>query len=312
MWVCCVAGEIVDPLTETTAPEVANSTEFAPEEGSPAATPSPATTEMVAAVGSEMSTTVHLPAALPLGDGQVPRSHSPTSAASAPWRKGLAPQMGFGMGNSPTATGVTAGKELAVSTEWWVAVSPSQQSSTAEASPHASQRAAALTNVPVGTAGQEQLSSPLLVFPNQTAFATTGHHTAFGVPQASSQGHPGTALPATGDAGVPAFNATLGAHVETGGENSSWSETYAGALGSPALPSASPAPSPTPGPAADRSEYVCPAGACTRGSLAAREAKPRSESRKIHSWNQWFGMKASEASLSMSELFSCRNRHLFS
>ncbi|XP_035752398.1 uromodulin-like 1 [Egretta garzetta] len=245
-------GEIVDPLTETTAPEVANSTEFAPEEGSPAATPSPATTEMVAAVGSEMSTTVHLPAALPLGDGQVPRSHSPTSAASAPWRKGLAPQMGFGMGNSPTATGVTAGKELAVSTEWWVAVSPSQQSSTAEASPHASQRAAALTNVPVGTAGQEQLSSPLLVFPNQTAFATTGHHTAFGVPQASSQGHPGTALPATGDAGVPAFNATLGAHVETGGENSSWSETYAGALGSPALPSASPAPSPTPGPAADR------------------------------------------------------------
>ncbi|XP_009576603.1 PREDICTED: uromodulin-like 1, partial [Fulmarus glacialis] len=245
-------GEIVDPLTETTAPEVTNSTEFAPEEGSPAAPAFPATTETVAAVGSEMSTTIHLPAALPPGDKQMPHGHSPTSAPPAPWRKGLARQMGFGRDNSPTATGVAASKELAVSTEQQAAISPSQQSSVAEASPGASQRAAALTNAPMGAARQKQLSSPVLVFPNQTAFATTGSHTAFGVPQANSQGGPGTALPATGDAGVPTLNATLRAHVEMGQENSSWSAKYAGALGSPALPGASPAPSPTPVPAMDR------------------------------------------------------------
>ncbi|NWH45841.1 UROL1 protein, partial [Fregata magnificens] len=245
-------GEIVDPLTETTAPDVTNSTEFAPEEGSPAAPASPATTEVVAAVGSEMSTTVHLPAALPWGDNQVPHGHSPTSAPPAPWRKGLAPQMGFVGDNSPTATGVTASKELAVSAERQAAVSPSQQSSVAEASPGAYQRVAALTNAPMGTAGQEQLSSPLLVFPNQTAFGTTRSHTAFRAPQASSQGGPGTALLAIGDAGIPTLNATLRAHVETGRENSSWSEKYAGALESPALAGTSPAPSPTPGPATDR------------------------------------------------------------
>ncbi|KAM6213879.1 uromodulin-like 1 [Sarcoramphus papa] len=245
-------GEIVDPLTETMAPEITNSTEVAPEEASPAGPASPATTEMVAAVGSEMSTAIHLPAALLLGDKQVPHGHSPTSAPPAPWKKGLAPQMGFSRDNSPTATGVTASKELAISAEWWAALSPSQQSSVAEASPSALQRAAALTNVPMGTAGQEQLSSPLLVFPNQTASATTRSHTAFGVPQANSQGGPGTALPATGDAGIPTLNATLRAHVEMGRENSSWFKKDAGALGSPALPGASPAPSPTPGPDMDR------------------------------------------------------------
>ncbi|XP_009471812.1 PREDICTED: uromodulin-like 1 [Nipponia nippon] len=245
-------GEIVDPLTETTAPEVTNSTEFAPEEGSPAAPSSPATTEMVTAVRSEMNTIVHLPAAWPLGDKQVPHDHSPTSTPPAPWRKGLAMQMGFGRDNSPTATGVAASKELAVSADWRAAVSPSQQSSVADASPGASQRVAALTNAPMGTAGQEQLSSLFLVFPNQTAFATTRSHTAFAVPQASSQGGPGTALLATGDAGVPTLNTTLRAHIETARENSTWAKKYAGALGSPALPGISPAPSPMPGPAMDR------------------------------------------------------------
>ncbi|XP_010295496.1 PREDICTED: uromodulin-like 1 [Phaethon lepturus] len=238
-------GEIVDPLSETTAPEITNSTEFAPEEGSPAA-PTSATTETVSAVGSEMSTTIHLPAALPLGDKQAPHRHSPTTAPPASWKKGLAPQMGFGRDNSSTATGVTASKELALEAERWVSVSPSQQSSLAEASSSASPRAAALTNAPMGTARQEKLSLPLLVFPNQTASATTRSHTAFGVPQASSQAGPGTALPARGDAGIPTLNATLGAHAEMGGENSSWSEKHAGALRSPALPGASPAPSPTP------------------------------------------------------------------
>ncbi|KAM9245794.1 uromodulin-like 1 [Leptosomus discolor] len=244
-------GEIVDPLTETMAPEVRNSTEFAPEEVSPAGSAS-ATTEMAAAVGSEMGTTIHLPAALPLRDEQVPHGPSATSAPPAPWEKGLAPQMGFGRNNSPTAPRVTASKELTMSSERQAATSPSRQSSVAEASPGASQRAAALTSAPMGTAGQEQLSLPLLVFSNQTASATTRSHTAFGVPQLDSQGGPSTALLATGDAGVPTINATLRAHVEMGRENSSWSEKYAGALVSPALPGASPAPSLTPGPAMDR------------------------------------------------------------
>nr|XP_010306494.1 PREDICTED: uromodulin-like 1 [Balearica regulorum gibbericeps] len=245
-------GEIVDPLTETTAPEVTNSTEFGPEEVSPEGPASPASTKMVAAAGSEMSTTVHLPAAPPLGDKQAPHNHSPTSFPPTPWKKGLATQMGFDWDNSRTASGVVASKELAMSTKQWVATSPSQQSSVAEASPGASQRVAALTNVPMGTAGQEQLSSPLLMFPNQTASASSRSHTAFGVSQASSQGGPGTALPATGDADVPTLNATLRAHVEVGGENSSWSEKFAGALRAPALPGIAPSPSPTPGPAMDR------------------------------------------------------------
>ncbi|XP_009696457.1 PREDICTED: uromodulin-like 1, partial [Cariama cristata] len=238
-------GEIVDPLTETMAPEITNSTEFAPEEVSPGGPASPASTEMVAAVGLEMSTAVPLPAALPLGDKQAPHGHSPTSAPLAPRKKGLAPQMGFGTDNSPTAMGFAASKELVMSTERQAAINPSQQSSVAEASPGASQQAAALTSAPTGTTRQEQLNLPLLVFPNQTACATTRSHTAFGVPQASSQGGSGTALPTTEDAGVPTLNTTLGARVEMGRENSSWSEKYAGALGT------SPPPSLMPGPAMD-------------------------------------------------------------
>ncbi|NWQ78763.1 UROL1 protein, partial [Columbina picui] len=170
-------GAIVDPLTETIAPEVANSTQFAPEEVSPAGLASPATTEMMAAVGSEMSTALHLPASLPLGDKQAPHGHSPTST---PWRKGLAPHMGYGRSNSPTATGVTDSEELARSTEQRVAVSPSQPSSVAESYPCAPQRAAALTDVPAGTTRQEQFSLPLLEFSDQTASATTSSQTAFG------------------------------------------------------------------------------------------------------------------------------------
>ncbi|PKU37056.1 uromodulin-like 1 [Limosa lapponica baueri] len=249
-------GEIVDPLTETMAPEVTNSTEFAPEEISSAGPASPATTKMVAAVGSKISTAIQLPAALPLGDKQAPHSPSPTSTPPAPWKKSLAPQMGFGRDNSPTTMEVAASKELTVNAEWQVAVSPWQQSSVAEASPRASQRADTLTDAPMGTAREEPLSSPLLVFPNQTASATTRSHTAFGVPQADSQGGPGTALLATGHAGVPTFNATVRAHVEMGRENSSWSENYAGALGSPSLPGTSPPPSPMPGSAMDHSEYM--------------------------------------------------------
>ncbi|XP_049691162.1 uromodulin-like 1 isoform X3 [Accipiter gentilis] len=245
-------GEIVDPLTETVAPEITNSTEFPAEEVSPAGPASPATTKMAAAVGSKMSTADHLPAALTLGDQQAPHSHSPTSAPPAPWKKGLAPQTGFLRDHSPTATGVSASKELAISAERQAAVNPSQQSSVAEASPGAQQPAAALTSGPTGTAGQEQLSSPLLVFPNQTASAATRSHTAFGVPEANSQGGPGRALLATGDAGVPPLNVTLREHVAMRRENSSWSEKYAGGLGSPASPGVSPAPSLTPGPAMDR------------------------------------------------------------
>lgn len=230
-------------------PEITNSTESAPEEVSPAGPASPTTTKMVAAVDSKKNTTVHLPAALPLGDEQVPHDNSTTSAPLAPWKKGMARQMGFRRDNSPMSTVV----ELAMSAEQQATVSPLQQSSVAVASPNALQRAAALTNVPTGTAGQEALSSPLLVFPNQTASATTRSHTAFDVPQASSQGGYSTALTAVGDTGI---NATLTAHVEMGRENNSWSEKYIGVLGSPALPGASSAPSPTPGPAMDHSEYA--------------------------------------------------------
>ncbi|NXK12553.1 UROL1 protein, partial [Herpetotheres cachinnans] len=226
----------------------------------PAGPASPATTEMVAAVGSKMSATVHLPAALPLGDKQAPHSHSPTSAPPAPWKKGLAPQMGFRRDNSPMATGVAASKELAMSAEWQAAISPSQQSSVAEASPGASQQAAAPTNTSTGIARQEQLGLPLLVFPNQTACATTRSHTDFGVPQATSQAGPGTALPATGDAGIPTLNVTLRARVEMGRDNKSWSEKYTGALGSPALPGASPGPSLTSGPTTDHMVVRVPLG----------------------------------------------------
>ncbi|NXJ76400.1 UROL1 protein, partial [Trogon melanurus] len=172
-------GEIVDPLAETMAPERTNSTKFAPEEVSLTGPASPVTSEMVAAVGSEMSTAIHLSPALPLGVKQAPHGHSLTNAPLALWDESLTPQMGFSRDNGPTAMEVAADKELSVSSEWHMAVSPSQQSSVPEVSPGASQRVAALTNAPIGRAGQEQLSLPLLVFPNETASATTRGHTAF-------------------------------------------------------------------------------------------------------------------------------------
>ncbi|XP_009559169.2 uromodulin-like 1 [Cuculus canorus] len=244
-------GEIVDPLTETTSPELAKSTMFAPEEVSPAGPDFLATTKTVATKGSEMSTTVHLPAAVPLGDKKASQGHSPTNAPPAPWKKDLAPRMDFGRDKSPTAIGVTASKELAVGAEWWVAVSPSQQNSMAETSAGASQQVAALTNAPISTTGQDHLNASLLVLSNQTASATTRSHTALGVSQPNSESGPSTALPATGDAGIPTLNATLRAHAEMERENNSRAEKYARALGSPALPSTSPAPSSTPGTTVD-------------------------------------------------------------
>ncbi|NWT80780.1 UROL1 protein, partial [Lanius ludovicianus] len=207
-------GETVDPLTETVAPEIRDSTDFTLEEGSPAGPAPAAATATVA----EPGTVTLLPAALPLGDKQA--SHHPTSAPPTPWEKGLAPQMGFSRDSSPTAMGVTPRRALAVGTE---ATSPSQQSSVAKA---------ALPAVPVGTARQEQLSSVWL-FPNQTASAATSTHPG---------GGPDTALLGTGN--IPTLSATLRADVEVARENSSWSEEHTRALGSPALPGTSPAPSP--------------------------------------------------------------------
>ncbi|NWW03789.1 UROL1 protein, partial [Oreocharis arfaki] len=244
-------GEIVDPLTETMAPEIRNSTDLALEEGSPAGPAPSATAGTVAAADPEPSTITLLPAALPLGDKQA--SHSPTSAPPAPWEEGLAPQMGFSRDSSPMAMGVTPSRALAVGTE---ATSPSQQRSVAKA---------ALPNVPTGTARQEQLGSVWL-FPNQTASAATRTHT---------RGGPDTALLATGNADIPTLSAPLRADVEVGKENSSWSEEHAGTPGSPALPGTSPAPSP------DHSEYTSH-GICTRGNSAGGEAKPRSELGKRH------------------------------
>ncbi|KAM9020330.1 LOW QUALITY PROTEIN: uromodulin-like 1 [Ara ararauna] len=234
-------GEIVDPLTETMAPEITNGPEFALEEVSSADPASPATTKMVAAIGSEAITAVHLAAALPPRDDQAALGHSPTSAPPIRRKKGLASQMDFSRDNSPTATGTTASKELAVS--------PSQQSSMAETSPGALQQVAALTNAPVGTVGQGQLSLSLLVFPNQTA--TTRSHTAFDVPQANSENNPSTTLLAIRDASIPTANTTITAYVEMGRENTSWSEKHPEALGSPVF-STSSAPSLTSVPAMNR------------------------------------------------------------
>ncbi|NXE02159.1 UROL1 protein, partial [Chaetorhynchus papuensis] len=216
-------GEIVDPLTETMAPDIRNSTDFTLEEGSPAGPAPTASAGTVAAADPESSTITLLPAALPLGDKQA--SHSPTSAPPTPWEKGLAPQMGFSRDSSPTAMGVTPSRALALGTE---ATRPSQQSSVAKA---------ALPNVPTGTARQEQLRSVWL-FPNQAASAASRTHT----------GDSGTALLGTGN--IPTLNAALGADAEVGRENSSWSEEHSEALGSPALPGTSPAPS------LDHSEYT--------------------------------------------------------
>ncbi|NXB48030.1 UROL1 protein, partial [Leucopsar rothschildi] len=191
-------GEVVDPLAETMAPEIRVSTDFALEEGRPAGPAATATPQAMAAAGPRPSPVTLLPAALALGDEQA--SHSPTSAPPTPWGKDLAPQMGFSRNSSPMATGVTPSRALAMGTE---ATSPWQQSSVAKA---------ALPNAPLGTARQEQLSSAWL-FPNQTAPAATGTHTAAAVPQASSRGGPDTALLATGKADIPA---TLGVDGEWG------------------------------------------------------------------------------------------------
>lgn len=240
------------------APEIRNSTDFTLEEGSPAGPAPTATTGTVAAADPESSTITLLPAALPLHDKQA--SHSPTSAPPTPWDKGLAPEMGSSRDSSPTAMGVTPSRALAAGTE---ATSPSLQSSVAEA---------ALPNVPMGTARQEQLSSVWL-FPNQTASAATRTLTG---------GGPGTALLGTGN--IPTLNATLRADVEVGTENSSWSEELTGAPGSPALPGTSAAPSP------DHSEYTSH-GICTCGNSAAGEAKPSLRA----------GKKASKTIFSMSK-----------
>lgn len=246
----------MDPLTETMAPEITNSTAISPKEVSPVGHASPATTEIGAAVDSEMTTAIHGPVTLPLDDKQVSHSRSPTIAPAASWKEGLTPEMDFGSNSAPRATGLTTSTELAMSTEQQESVSPSQQSSMAEASPSASQPVSAITNALIGTADPEQLSTPSLVFLNQTASANTRSHKAFDVPKASSQGGPSTALPPTGGVGIPTLNATLTAYVEMEGENNSWSETYSTALESQTLSSTSPAPSPTPGPATDCSEYA--------------------------------------------------------
>ncbi|NXX49485.1 UROL1 protein, partial [Tricholaema leucomelas] len=222
-------GEIVDPLTERMAPEVTNSTAISPREVSPAGHASPVTTEIVAAVDSEMTTAIHRLVTLPPDDKQVSHSHSPTIAPAASWKEGLTPETGFGSNSAPRATALTTSKELAMSTEQQETVSPSQQSSMAEASPSASQPVSAVTNVLIGTADPEQLSTPSLVFPNQTASANTRSHIASDEPQASSQGGPSTALPPTGSAGIPTLNATLTAYAEMERENNSWSEKHSAA-----------------------------------------------------------------------------------
>ncbi|XP_053788806.1 uromodulin-like 1 [Vidua chalybeata] len=204
-------GDIVDPLTETVAPEIRTSTDLAPEEGRSPAGPAP-----IATTGPASSATTLLPAALALGD--QPASHSATSAPPTPWQKGLAPQMGFSRANSPVAW-VTPSRALAVGT---VATRPSSVAKAA---------------VP-NTARQEQLGS-LWLFPNQTASAATRTHTAAAVPQGSSPGGPDTALLATGNADI----ATPRADGDVARENSSWSEGHSGALGSPDLSGTSPAPS---------------------------------------------------------------------
>ncbi|NXT06410.1 UROL1 protein, partial [Prunella fulvescens] len=169
-------GEIVDPPTETMAPEIRTSRGLAPEEGRSPAGPAPAATMgTAAAAGPASSAATLLPAAQALSDKQA--SHSPTSAPPTPWQKGLSPQMAFSRDSSHV--GVTSSRALAVGME---AASPAEQSSMAKALPH----------TPMGTARHEQLPSAWL-FPNQTASAATSTHTAADVPKPSSPGDPGTA-----------------------------------------------------------------------------------------------------------------------
>ncbi|XP_040513401.1 uromodulin-like 1 [Gallus gallus] len=226
-------GEIVSPLTERTALEVASSTQLAPE-----ATFAASAFPTISA-GSETSTTAHSPAALSLGERQAPPHHSTTSTHPAPWNKSLTPYMASD--NSP----------MAVTEEQQTTMSPSQQSSSAESSPCTSQQVATLTNASIGTHKQEQRSSPLSMLSNQTAFGISGSHATSGEPQVHSQDGPITALPATGDAGAPILSATLNTHTQTQRENSSWAENHTTALGSPAMTGISLAPSPMPSPAMD-------------------------------------------------------------
>ncbi|KAM3678692.1 uromodulin-like 1 [Ammospiza maritima maritima] len=108
-------GEIVDPLTETVAPEIKTSMDLAPEEGRSPAGPAPtATMGTAAAAGPTSGATTLLPAALALGDKRA--SHSPTSAPPTPWQKGLSPQMAFSRDSSPMAVGVTPSRALDIGT----------------------------------------------------------------------------------------------------------------------------------------------------------------------------------------------------
>ncbi|NWR21124.1 UROL1 protein, partial [Emberiza fucata] len=108
-------GEIVNPLTETVAPEIKTRTDLAPEEGRSPAGPAPtATMGTVAPAGLASGTATLLPAELALSEKQV--SHSPTSAPPTPWQKGLFPQMASSKANSPVAMGVTPSRALAMGT----------------------------------------------------------------------------------------------------------------------------------------------------------------------------------------------------
>ncbi|KAM7031233.1 uromodulin-like 1 [Passerculus sandwichensis] len=108
-------GEIVDPLTETVAPEIKTSMDLAPEEGRSPAGPAPtATMGTAAAAGPTSGATTLLPAALALGDKRA--SHNPTSAPPTPWQKGLSPQMALSRTSSPVAMEVTPSRALPVGT----------------------------------------------------------------------------------------------------------------------------------------------------------------------------------------------------
>lgn len=264
-YIYCVAGEIVSPLTERTALEVASSTQLAPEASSTASA-FPTIT-----AGSEMSTITHHLAVLPLSERQAPPHHSTTSTPPATWNKSLTPHMA--RDNSPTA----------VTAEQQTTTNPSQQSSLAESSPCTSQQVAALTDASTGIDKQEQHSSPLPKLSNQTVFDISGSHAAFEEPQVHSQDGPVTALSATGDAGASILSATLNTHTQTRRENSSWAENHTTALGSPALPGFSLPPGSIPSPAMDHSEYAF-SWACTHGSMTAWEGKLHPESRKMHNF----------------------------
>ncbi|NXA35727.1 UROL1 protein, partial [Eudromia elegans] len=223
-------GEIVNPLTETMAPEVTGATEMTPEvDTAGSASPAIAEMEVVPTVGSKMSTAVPSPAVLPQSDKQEPHSRAPTNTPPGTWKNSWSFLTGFGRENSSLATGATgamAGGEVAVTMEQQAATSLSQQSSVAEASPGALHR-----DAPSGLAGPTPLSSPLPISSNQTASTATERREAFGV----SQDGTSTALLDTGGAGVLPFNTTLKMHIEMERKNSSSSEKYLAIQRSPAL-----------------------------------------------------------------------------